>query len=65
VSFNIFLEVSKKNFFYDYAVVCIPNRKYLDIKKNYTNEDKLFSQLIDFEKLKGLDAGTLIKTSHS
>ncbi len=50
---------------YDYAVVGTPNRKYLWIlNRTPQMDDKLFSQLIESAKSKGLDLNRLIKTSH-
>ena len=50
---------------YDYAVVGTPNRKYLWIlSRTLQMDDKLFSQLIEFVKIKGFDVSKLIKTSH-
>jgi apolipoprotein D and lipocalin family protein len=51
---------------YDYAVVGTPNRKYLWIlSRTPQMSDTLFSQLTEFVKSKGFDAGNLIRTSHS
>jgi apolipoprotein D and lipocalin family protein len=50
---------------YDYSVVGTPNRKYLWILSRTSSMDEgLYSQLIEFVKLKGFDVGRLIKTSH-
>ncbi len=50
---------------YDYAVVGTPNRRYLWIlNRTPQMDDNLFSQLIEFVKLKGFDVNKLIKTSH-
>ena len=51
---------------YDYAVVGTPNRKYLWIlSRTPQMDDNLFSQLIEFVKLKGFNVENLIRTSHS
>lgn len=50
---------------YEYAVVGTPNRRYLWIlNRTPQMDDNLFSQLIEFVKLKGFDVNKLIKTSH-
>ena len=49
---------------YDYSVVGTPNRKYLWILSRTPQMDnELFSQLIEFAKSKGFDAGNLIRTT--
>ena len=50
---------------YDYAVVGTPNRKYLWIlSRTPQMDDKLYSQLIEFVKLKNFNINNLIITSH-
>jgi len=51
---------------YDYSVVGTPNREYLWILSRTPKMDEtLFSQLIEFAKLKGFDVGKLIMTRQS
>ena len=48
---------------YDYSVVGTPNRKYLWIlSRTPQMDDKLYSQLVEYAKLKGFDVSKLIKT---
>lgn len=50
---------------YEYAVVGTPDRKYLWILSRMPQmDDKLFSQLLEFAKIKGFDIQKIIRTSH-
>lgn len=50
---------------YNYAVVGTPNRKYLWIlSRTPQMDEKLYSQLLEFTKIKGFDVGNIIKVSH-
>lgn len=51
---------------YEYAVVGTPNRKYLWIlSRTPQMDDKLFSEILEFVRVKGFNTANLIKTSHS
>ena len=48
---------------YDYSVVGTPNRKYLWIlSRTPQMDDNLYSQIIEYVKLKGFDANKIIRT---
>jgi apolipoprotein D and lipocalin family protein len=50
---------------YNYAVVGTPNRKYFWIlSRTPQMDEKLYSQLLEFAKIKGFDVGNIIKVSH-
>ena len=51
---------------YDYAVVGTPNRKYLWILcRTPQMDNKLFSEILEFVRVKGFNTANLIQTSHS
>jgi len=51
---------------YEYAVVGTPNRKYLWILcRTPQMDNKLFSEILEFVRVKGFNTANLIQTSHS